>query len=357
MKYAAVVFRNITTATDSVDFQTVADALLSGGIPLKEIVLLPYDDPHAVMLTLDRLGKEYEGVFVICDRVLVRVAGEAVSAITGSEMQGALSQGKTCLFGVLPAGKKGAEIVKSEMIPAIDRLRGQSYYSIVIRTIYAQSSKVMAAIARAQEEAGGQIEIHASEEYGVGRIEFIYDRNTPKVVADEAVRIVASDLKDFVYAMEDVSISERLFEALKLHRLKLSTAESFTGGGVGQALVSNPGASAVFYEGLNTYDSLSKQKRLGVSEYTLRNKGAVSSETACEMAAGLLKEGVDVAIATTGIAGPASDGTGIPPGQCYIAIGTKDTVRVYDFRLEGDRETITKTAINLALFLAYKEIH
>ena len=75
------------------------------------------------------------------------------------------------------------------------------------------------------------------------------------------------------------------------------------------------------------------------------------------MAAGLIASGTCVlAIATTGIAGPKSDNTAKPVGLCYLAIGTKERVRVYRFHLSGDRENITKTAINLALFYAYREI-
>ncbi len=75
------------------------------------------------------------------------------------------------------------------------------------------------------------------------------------------------------------------------------------------------------------------------------------------MAAGLIAQGnCDVAVATTGIAGPKSDGSDKPVGLCFIAVGTKEKVRVYRYQLEGDREKITETAINLALFLTYKEI-
>ena len=177
------------------------------------------------------------------------------------------------------------------------------------------------------------------------------------MTADEVVRILAEGLKEYVYAMEDVSLAERFVAALKLHKLHVSTAESFTAGGVGREIVRVPGASAVFYEGINAYDNKAKHERLGVSEFTLMDKGAVSVETAYEMAAGLLKQGhCDVAIATTGIAGPDADGTNKPVGLCYIAVGTREKVRVFRFRLSGDRETVTRTAINLALFLAYKEI-
>lgn len=359
MKYAAVVFRNIITLTGTVDYGAVADALLSGGVPLSEIDLLPYDNAGAVMVALTRLARECDGVFVICDKVLIEAARAAITAVTGAVYTGEyLSEMGNCLFAVLPTGERGREIVKSQVIPALDEKRSQSYHSVVVKTVMAPPAKVISAVEHAQDEAGDKLSVHASEEYGVGRIEVIYDRNTPKVIADEVVRILASELKDYVYALEDVGIAERLFEVLKLHRLKIATAESFTGGGVGQAIVSNPGASKVFYEGLNTYSEASKTARLGVTEYTLKNKGAVSSETAYEMAVGLLKSGqCDVAVATTGIAGPDSDGSGTPAGQCYIAVGTKGRVRVFEYKLEGDREGITKKAVNLALFLTYKEIN
>ena len=75
------------------------------------------------------------------------------------------------------------------------------------------------------------------------------------------------------------------------------------------------------------------------------------------MAAGLLRGGnCELAIATTGLAGPRADGTNKPVGLCFLAAGTNERVRVFRFQLTGDRETITRTAINYALFLAYKQI-
>ena len=74
------------------------------------------------------------------------------------------------------------------------------------------------------------------------------------------------------------------------------------------------------------------------------------------MAVGLLKEGCDLAIATTGIAGPKSDDTKKPVGLCYIAIGTREGVHTYKFNLSGTREQITERAKNTAMFLAIKRI-
>lgn len=358
MKYAAAVFRNITISADSVKYGEIADALLSGGVLLDEIVQLPYDRPDLVMSALERLMKECDGVFVICDKVLIPVAREAVSAVTKLKFEDeCLLRGDNKLFAALPTGEGGKELVRKAVIPAVDQLRGQSYFSLIVKTVSAPVSKVMTAIAHAEDEAEGRLSLHTSEENGICRIEIIYNKETPKVLTDEVTRILVSELEGYVYALNDVSPAEQLYEALRLHHFKVATAESFTGGRVGAAIVSVPGASKVFYEGLNVYDSAAKIKRLGVTEYTLRNKGAVSKETAQEMAAGLLKNGCDVAIATTGIAGPQSDGSGAPVGLCYIAIGTKENVRTFEYRLSGDRENITKTAVNLALFLAYREIH
>lgn len=357
MKYAAIVLRNINHATESVDYGAVADALLSGGVPLGEIVLLPYDDPSAALRVLGRMKSECDGVFLICDEVLLPAAHEAVSAVTGAEFSEDFSRFGETFFAVLPTGSRGVRLVKEKVVPAVNECRGQSYHSVVIKTVSAPREKIYEAVKAAREESEGKLEIQMSEEDGIGRIEVVYNRNTPKVVADEVVRILASGLEPYVYAMEDVGIAQRLFEALRLHRLRISTAESFTGGGVCSAIVSNPGASKVFYEGIVAYDGDAKKERLGVSEYTLKTKGAVSNETAYEMAAGLLKGGrCDLAIATTGIAGPGSDGSGAPTGLCYIAVGTQERVRVFEYRLEGDRRSVTRQAINLALFLAYREI-
>lgn len=358
MKYAAIVLRNITTETHSVEFAAVTDALLSGGAPLGELSLLPYNDPSAVADALARLRNCCDGVFLICDRVLLPSARDALTSLTGKACTGCLLDTEECLFAVLPSGARGAELVRESVIPALDERRRQSYYHIVLRTVCAPPCAVIEAVSKAQDASGESLSIHTSERYGAGRIEIVYNRNTSKIVADEAVRILASGLERYVYAMEDVDIGVRLFEALKLHRMKFSTAESFTGGGVCEAVVRNPGASKVVYEGIVAYDEEAKKDRLGVTEYTVKSKGVVSHEAAYEMAAGLLKAGrCDLAVATTGIAGPQSDLSGKPVGLCYIAVGTKERVRVFEFRLDGDREEITKTAVNLALFLAYKEIN
>ncbi len=356
--YAAIVLFNNRNPLSAVDYPAVTDALLAGGVFLDEIAFLPYDAPSEVVASLGRLSSGRDGLFLICDRVLVPSAKEAVSQAAGAEFtEDALLESKECLFAVLPAGKRGAEIVRTETVPRVDRRRGRRYSRVVIGAIGAPEQLVRTALASAAEIAEGKLTLHATEEYACTQVEILYDDATPKMISDEVVRTVASTLEEFVYSVgEGGTVAERLCECLKLHRLTLSTAESFTGGGVGGAVVAVPGASAVFREGINAYAGEAKAERLGVKEETLRSKGAVSDETAYEMAAGLIRGGkCDLAIATTGVAGPDPDGEK-PVGLCYIAIGTREMVRVYRHILQGDRETITKTAINLALFQGLKAV-
>ena len=358
MKYAGIVLRNTKNPVGTVDYAPVFDALLAGGVFVDEIELLAYDVPSKVSAALLRLSTECDGVFLVCAPVLLASAKEAVSVACEEKFAEEYTlETEDCLFCVLPEGERGAQLVKTELVPRVDRRRRHTYARVVLRTCSAPREAVRAALKKADEAGGGKLTLHASDEYGCGRVEVIYDQETPKMTADEVVRILATDLKDYVYAMEDVTLAERLVEALKLHRMHVSTAESFTAGGVGRAIVRIPGASRVFFEGINAYDNKAKKERLHVNEYTLMSKGAVSDETAYEMAAGLLREGnCDLAIATTGIAGPEADGTNKPVGLCFLAVGTRERVRVFRFQLAGDRETVTRTAINYALFLAYKEI-
>ena len=172
-----------------------------------------------------------------------------------------------------------------------------------------------------------------------------------------ALREIAFALKDICYTDADATLSETLFTLLKLGGKKISVAESFTGGRVATEIVKNAGASAYFNEGIVAYTNESKIKRLSVSEKDLNAYGAVSAKVAFHMAAGLFKSAEpDVVLATTGLAGPSGDGTGVPVGRCFIAAGTKRGIHTYKFDFAGDREEITEKGVNAALFYAVKTI-
>ena len=134
--------------------------------------------------------------------------------------------------------------------------------------------------------------------------------------------------------------------------LTVGCAESLTGGLVAADIVSIPGASAVFRGSIVAYDSMLKNDLLGVDASTLASTGAVAAEVASAMAEGALARlGVDVAVATTGVAGPDPDPvSGQAPGAVFIAVagGGLGTL-VREMSLEGDRDEIRQRATRAAL--------
>lgn len=161
---------------------------------------------------------------------------------------------------------------------------------------------------------------------------------------------------------EDLNIKEENIEFLlgKLlceKNLTVSTAESCTGGMVAAKLISYPGISNVFLEGAVTYSNESKMKRLGVKKETLDKYGAVSKETAEEMAKGIAMEsGSKVSIVTTGIAGPGGGTKEKPVGLVYIGVYVEGKIVVKRCNFDGDRETIRQSATVTALKLLMNEV-
>lgn len=153
-------------------------------------------------------------------------------------------------------------------------------------------------------------------------------------------------MKEEIISIETV-VSKMLIEK----NLTISTAESCTGGLVSATLINYPGISSVFMEGCVTYSNESKINRLGVNSNTLKIHGAVSEETAREMAEGIAKNfDTNVAISTTGIAGPGGGTIDKPVGLVYIGIYINGKTTVNKYILKGNREDIrlgaTKNAIN-----------
>lgn len=267
------------------------------------------------------------------------------------EGEGVFTDGNFSLF--LLSFEKGAEYAKTVCIPHLDRKYSARRDRLILRTVGASLPTVRSLIEKAEQFSGELLSYRYIDKYDECVIEIVYDTRAPKMLVDDVLRLMVEGLGDSVYALDDSTLEEQLVTLLKLRGKKISVAESFTGGGVGKRIVSVSGASEVYYEGINAYSEQAKQIRLGVSGYTLNSFGAVSDATAYEMAAGLLsKSCADIAIATTGIAGPKSDRSEQPVGLCYIAVGTKEKIFVYRYKFDGTREEITEKATNYALFEA-----
>ena len=150
-------------------------------------------------------------------------------------------------------------------------------------------------------------------------------------------------------------MAKRNLSAEVLTRLagkRLATAESLTGGGIGQALTAVSGASAVYAGGVISYTNEVKHKVLGVPMEILERYGAVSMWTAGYMAGGVRKLlNADVAVSVTGLAGPGGDEFGNPVGTVFIGYDSSAQSIAKQYRFEGTREEIREQTIEAALEL------
>lgn len=164
-------------------------------------------------------------------------------------------------------------------------------------------------------------------------------------------------LKDNIYSMEDETLDACLAKLLIDKDIHFSLAESCTGGMIAANLVGQSGISKVFDRAYVTYSNEAKMEELGVQEETLKAFGAVSSQTAEEMARGLKKRlGSDLCISVTGIAGPGGGTAEKPVGLVYIGVLYKDDMMVFKHQFHGDRKRIRRFSANYALDHARKMI-
>ncbi|MEY8493420.1 CinA family protein [Lachnospiraceae bacterium 29-91] len=149
------------------------------------------------------------------------------------------------------------------------------------------------------------------------------------------------------------SLEEQVVRLLKTQDLTITAAESCTGGMIAGTLVNVAGASDVFGESYVTYSNEAKHRLVGVNEETLKQFGAVSEETAYEMAAGAARAaGADVGLSSTGIAGPGGGTPEKPVGLVYIGCFVCGKVQVRQLNLHGSREQIRRNTVEAVLKLA-----
>ncbi len=141
------------------------------------------------------------------------------------------------------------------------------------------------------------------------------------------------------------TLQENVVQALAKNKMKVSTAESCTGGLVSERITRVSGSSDVFDCGICSYSNEIKQKVLGVDESTLSVLGAVSAETAIRMAEGVRRlSDADIGISTTGIAGPTGGTPEKPVGLVFMGVCTKD--KSYAIKLDFSKASPRKDARN-----------
>ena len=326
------------------------------GIYFDRVEYCAYDDSEEITRSMRESKCSYSNIILLCPKAMEEMLKSFAEKLFEGQFDnfGVMTTENVNVFVLISDGD--GKLKEQDIVDIFTKKYGQGYGKAYVKTVGAPFTAVNAAIAKSKA-LSPECDFNVRGRFSDYAIEIVYPYNLSKNLYDNVYRTLIASLNDYVYAIENVSLAERLFQLLKLRRMKISVAESFTGGGIAKRLVDIPGISEVYFEGLNTYSNESKIKRLGVNELTLKQYGAVSEETAYQMAEGLLKTGdCDISIATTGIAGPKSDSTSKPVGLLYIGVGTEESISVYKYELKGNREQITETAINLALFLAFKKI-
>lgn len=170
-----------------------------------------------------------------------------------------------------------------------------------------------------------------------------------KLIADPEKEI-RKRIGRYIYGADEDTLEKVVVDLLIGKGLTVATAESCTGGLIAKRLTDVPGASKIFMNGIVSYSNEAKMKLLGVAKQTLDNFGAVSEETAIEMAKGARQiNDTDLAISITGIAGPGGGSPEKPVGLVYIGFADRVNITAYKFLFSGDREAIRRQTANAAL--------
>ncbi len=164
-------------------------------------------------------------------------------------------------------------------------------------------------------------------------------------------------ISDHIYGFDELQIEEALGDVLKEKGFKLVTAESCTGGNIARMITSVPGSSAYFLGSVIAYSNEVKIDKLGVKVSSLDEFGSVSKEIVEEMVSGILQKfNADVAVATSGIAGPGGGSNEKPVGTVWIAVATKERIYSKKFLFGGNRDRNIEQSSIMAISLLRKLI-
>ncbi len=183
----------------------------------------------------------------------------------------------------------------------------------------------------------------------------IPEKIKPKEIPEAILLQLEYIIPEHIIAITGDSLSEALGKKLIAKGLNIATAESCTGGKIASMLTSVPGSSNYFLGSVVPYSNNAKNKLLGVTNDTILEYGAVSSQVVEDMADSARKKfSTDIAISTSGIAGPSGGSDEKPAGTVWIGISTEKKTTSRKFFLASDRNTNIEFFANMALVMAYK---
>jgi nicotinamide-nucleotide amidase len=243
-------------------------------------------------------------------------------------------------------------MIEERVLPWLEQARGTNeiYVSRVFQTFGISESALDELVAGCVTPDEGRIAFRAA----FPQISVRLTVHGPPAAAPKRLEQLAARLRERIgnsaYAEGDTTMEAVVGTLLKQHDLTLAVAESCTGGLIGHRLTNVPGSSAYLKGGFIAYSNEMKQQSLGVHAATLQAHGAVSEETAAEMAGGVRRVlGTDIGLAVTGIAGPEGGTPDKPVGTVCFALAAANIAHTRRYQLWGTREWIKLLASQVAL--------
>jgi nicotinamide-nucleotide amidase len=252
-------------------------------------------------------------------------------------------------------------IMKVHVLPLLaDRLAGGVIVHKNIMTYGIAEATLAERLKEFENQLPGEVRLAYLPAYGVIKLRLTAAGSDEKMIrktVSEQVEKLYRIIPDVIYGEDEVMLEEVIGKILYDNKLTLSTAESCTGGKIASLITSVPGSSGWFRGSVVAYDNSIKTGILGVSKETLRLYGAVSAETAGEMARGARRlMGTDYSVAVTGIAGPTGGTAEKPVGTVWIAIDSERGVVTEKHIFADNRQINISRSSYGALNLLRKQI-
>ena len=272
--------------------------------------------------------------------------GSVIPNNSGSARGLHLNNDRMDVFAMPGVHREMKDMMSNTIIPWIHDKTKSKIYVRTLRTTGAMESVLAEKLVDVTDDTRPVTVAFLPQFTGVD-IRLTCPKKNPLIEIEEKIR---DRVDKYIYATGIVNLEETVGDMLVKCGYTISTAESCTGGLLGHRFTNVPGSSTYYLGGVVSYSNDMKMKTLGVQENTLQEFGAVSKQTATEMAQGVRDLfGSDLAIAVTGIAGPGGGTAEKPVGLVYITLVHNDTVWAKEFKFFTDRKLNKQLSSQVAL--------
>ena len=268
------------------------------------------------------------------NQALIPTTGEIIDNPIGSARGFKFKMGKSILFSLPGVPKEMKEMTRASILPWLHERSDKIFYSTTIRTTGIPESVLIEEISIVLESDHGCTLGYYPSLFGVD----IHVISEDKDLKDTLLNNIVSLLGDKVFTLEKENIEDVVVKNAQKKNITLSVAESCTGGLIGHRLTEVSGSSNAYKGGVVAYSNYSKLNILGINEQILEEHGAVSEETAKEMAMrSRMMFSSDIGLSITGIAGPDGGSTEKPVGLVFIALSTEKGIKVRKYKFGSNR--------------------